>query len=177
MGSAGGARQGGFALTLVFFAVIALEGQAHAGEILAESGVFIGDTTAQYSLNVSGPGSLTVYLNDYKWPTPVADLTLEIASQGKILGQLKGSGEETVTLTGPGTYYAYIMGNATGALDVGAYGVTADFQAAAPPPPPVPLPGGFTLLLGGVAAALWWVRRKAPSVSSTMNSETVMYVK
>lgn len=149
------------ALTLVLFGAIAFEGQAHADQVLAETGVFVGDPTAQYSLNVSSAGSLSVYLTDYHWPSPLADLTVEIASPTKILGQMKGAGHETLSLSGPGTYYAYVMGDASGPLNIGAYGLKADFQPLSDTPSTVPLPGSVSLLLGGIAALLWSVRRKS----------------
>jgi hypothetical protein len=147
-------------LTLLLFGTIAFEGQAHAGQILADTGVFSGESTAQYSMTVSGAGTLSVNLIDYAWTSPLADLTLEIASPTQILGQLKGAGEETVSLSGAGTYYAYVTGMGTGRYDIGAYGLKANFQLLSSPTP-VPLPGSISLLLGGVLVMMWSMRRNA----------------
>jgi hypothetical protein len=144
------------ALTLLLFGAIAFEGQAHAGQILAETGVFVGNSGAEYSLTLSTPGSLTVNLIDYGWTSPLTDLAVEITSGTKVLGQLTGTGHETLSVSGPGTYYAYVTGTGTGPLDIGAYGLRLDYQAMAP----VPLPASISLLLGGVAALLWHARRK-----------------
>lgn len=149
------------ALMLVFFGATALEGQAHAGQILAETGVFVGDTAAEYSLNISSAGSLSMNLMDYAWPSPLSGLTLEITSATQVLGQMSGAGLQTLSITAPGTYYAYVTGDATGPLDVGAYGLTANFQALGQTP--VPLPASISLLLGGIAAMLWSARRKVPA--------------
>jgi hypothetical protein len=67
-----------------------------------------------------------------------------------------------VSLNGPGTYYAYVVGDATGPLNVGAYGLVANFQAMGQTAP-VPLPASISLLLGGIAATLWSLRRKVRS--------------
>ncbi len=149
-----------FALTQLLFGAIALESQAHAGEVLADSGVFFGQGAAKYSLNASGPGMLSVNLTDYQWTSPLADLTLEISSGTQILAEMTGAGQTTVSLIGPGTYYAYVMGDGIGPLGVGAYGLLGNFQALNQPTP-VPLPASISLLLGGIAATLWSVRRNS----------------
>jgi hypothetical protein len=61
-------------------------------------------------------------------------------------------------VNGPGTYYAYVTGSASGPLDVGAYGLKLGFQALGQTTP-VPLPASISLLLGGLAALLWYARR------------------
>jgi hypothetical protein len=147
------------AAILVLFTSVLIARQAHAGQILEETGLFVGQTSAQYSLNVSSAGTLSLNLIDYAWPSPLSDLTLQIASPTQILGQMSGAGIDSLALSGPGTYYAYVTGSATGSLDLGAYGLIADFQAT-----PVPLPASISLLLGGIAATLWSMRRKGRAV-------------
>jgi hypothetical protein len=150
------------ALTLLLFGAIAFKGQAHAGEIQFDTSAFVGETATQYSFNVSSAGSLNLSLLDYHWPTsPLTGLMLEIESPTSILGQWNGAGMQTLSLSGPGTYYALVTGTTAGPSVMGAYGLEIDFQAAGPTP--VPLPASISLLLGGFIALLWSARRGAVS--------------
>ena len=158
--------------SLALLGIIAFGGQAKAGQIMAETGVFVGQTEAQYSMNVTSTGSLTVNLFDYAWPGPLADLTLEIASPTQILGQMSAAGTDTVMLTAPGTYYAYVTGNAANSpLGLGAYGLSANFKPSGQAAP-VPLPASLSLLIGGIAVTVWSVRRKGRAVDHTDRERT-----
>ncbi|HTB66244.1 MAG TPA: hypothetical protein VK727_08450 [Steroidobacteraceae bacterium] len=155
------ARLVALALTLLLFGAIAFEDQAHAGQILTQTGAFVGPSeAAEYSMNITSPGTLTMNLIDYGWPSPLAALTLDILSPTAVVGQMTGAGLETLSLTAPGTYYAFVNAvAATGHLEGGSYGLTADFQALGSTP--VPLPASISLLLGGLMVLLWSARRKA----------------
>ena len=142
--------------TVILFLALAFALPAHAGEIVFDdTSVLIGNASSysSYSFNVDSGGELQVNLSDFGWPSPLSGLTVEIASPTQLLGTLKGSGQVDFALSGPGTYYAYVIGAAQGPLDIGAYCLQGDFQ-------PVPLPASLSLLLGGVAATVWSMRRR-----------------
>ena len=148
-------------LTIIVFAVLAFVGPARADSlVLAQTGLVVGNQTAQYSINIPSAGTLDLQLTDFDWPSPMAALTLEIATPTQILQTRSGAGDLKLSLSGAGTYYAYVIGKAAGTLNLGAFGVLGTFQ----PLSPVPLPGSVSLLIAGMFALLWSMRRRHRSV-------------
>jgi hypothetical protein len=156
-------------LAVVLFALLALVGPAHADSlVLAQTGLVIGNQTAEYSINIPSSGTLDLQLQDFDWPSPLASMTLEIATPTTILQTLSGTGDLNLSLSGAGTYYAYVSGSATGALDIGAFGLLGNFE---PLVAPVPLPASVSLLFAGLVATFWSLRRNGrkggvPSVAA-----------
>ena len=162
-----------FTASSVLFAALAAHGEAHADTlVLAESGLIIGQGTDSYSFDASNAGTLSLTLTDFKWPTnSFTDLTLQIASASGILETLNGSGQASVQLSGPGTYYAYVTGTAGASslgINMGAFGLTGTLTS------PVPLPTSISLLLAGGLAMLWSMRRRAKPQSALLEGARML---
>jgi len=100
-----------------------------------------------YAFNVSGPGELSVHLYDLNWPDSLKDLSCSILSPTNVLGYISTPGEFDVRVGQAGMFYAYVVGLAGGALNVGMYSLHIDFT---PNATPVPLPDAVRLLLVGL---------------------------
>ena len=127
---------------------------AHADAMLvSDTGEIRGTTTntVSYSFNVSGPGSVSVSLVDVGFNSALSNLSLTLAGS-KPLGQLTGAGAETFDISGAGTYFAYVTGQATSPssglhLNLGLYSLNISFSPLAA----VPLPPGFALMASALA--------------------------
>jgi hypothetical protein len=100
-----------------------------------------------YAFSVSGPGELSVHLYDLQWPDSLKDLSCSILSPTNVLGYISTPGEFDVRVGQAGMFYAYVVGLAGGALNVGMYSLHIDFT---PNATPVPLPDAIRMLLVGL---------------------------
>jgi hypothetical protein len=126
---------------------------AQAGQIFSASQLIEGTSvisSVSYTFNVSGPGVLTVDLDDLTWPTQLSDLTFTATSSSSVIGQLNGAGQASFDLTSGGTIYAYVTGEATNPTSGPAYGVGLYSLAVGFTPAPVPLPASVALLLAAL---------------------------
>lgn len=126
---------------------------ARADQIFSDGHLIQGTaviSSVGYAFNVSGPGVLTVDLDDLTWPTPLTDLTFTATTSSKVIGQLNGAGQESFDLTAGGTIYAYVTGEATNPSTGPDYGVGLYTLAVGFTPAPVPLPASIALLLAAL---------------------------
>lgn len=159
-------------LTAVLFALLGIIRDAHADSVvLAESGLVVGASQTQtFSFTTPSAGTLDVQLADLDWPSPLANLALDITSDSQVIGTLSGSGARDFTIGSAGVYYAHLTGQTTGSLDLGAYGLIAYFDSAAS----VPLPASVTLLLGGLIATAWSLRRRRAPADCLLRNQNVI---
>jgi hypothetical protein len=126
---------------------------APAGQIFSGSQLIEGTSavsSVSYTFNISGPGVLTVALDDLDWPTSLSGLSFTATTSSNVIGQLDGAGQETIDLTSGGTIYAYVTGEATNPTSGPAYGVGLYTLAVGFTPAPVPLPASLALLLAAL---------------------------
>jgi hypothetical protein len=136
-------------IALVLGAVAA--SPAQASQIFAGSQLIEGTSvvsSVSYSFNVSGPGVLTVNLEDMQWPTSLSDLTFTATTPSSVIGLMDGAGQASFNVTGGGTIYAYVTGEATApttGMDygIGLYSINVGFT-------PVSLPPSVLLLLAAL---------------------------
>jgi hypothetical protein len=123
---------------------------AHAGLIVSSSTLLQGTSVisdVKYTFNVSGPGTLNVNLTDMVWPASLNDLSFTAATSSSVIGQINGPGQASFDITGGGTIYAFVTGEATNpttgpAYGLGLFNLNIDFT-----PSVVPLPASLGLLL------------------------------
>lgn len=161
------------ALVLVAWAL----GSAHSARadtlLISPTELFSGETAAGYQVNVPGPGTLFVDLfnNDYS-PGAQSDLSLVVASGADVLGSLANvtgySQLPSLSFESATTLFAYVVGEATGSLNLGEYTLSVVFRPTGDgPPSPVPLPPSIWLLLGGLAAVGGVLRYGMPRMHAT----------
>jgi hypothetical protein len=142
-----------FAAALALGAALLGSAAAQAGQIFSSSQLIEGTSvisSVSYTFNVSGPGVLTVDLDDMTWPTQLSDLTFTATTSSNVIGQLDGAGQASFDLTSGGTIYAYVTGEATNPTTGPAYGVGLYTLAVGFTPAPVPLPTSLALLLAAL---------------------------
>jgi hypothetical protein len=123
---------------------------ALADEVL-DSGVTVvsGSSSQTVTLQAPSAGTLTVTLDNLPLEGYLSSLGLLMTTSTSPLQSAWAYVPASETLTesfnvGPGTYFAHIMGEAGGTLDLGIYSVDVTFT------PSVPLPGSGWMLLTGV---------------------------
>ena len=127
------------------------------GALVQSSVLVSGNQSSMYSVNVNGPGVLTVQLENISWPERLAHLDCSIYSNSGFLHALQGTAEWQFMTTGPGSFYASVFAGAGGLLNIGLFSIKVTFQ---PSGALVPLPAGVWLL--GSVAGLFGVRRAWP---------------
>lgn len=126
---------------------------AHASQIFTDSHLIQGTgvvSSVSYSFSVSGPGVLTIDLDDLDWTAGLTDLTFTATTSSNVIGQLTGAGKASFNLTAGGTIYAYVTGEATNPSTGPAYGVGLYTLAVGFTPAPVPLPASVEMLLAAL---------------------------
>lgn len=146
------------AASLILMAAVLGSNAARADQVFSDSHMLTGTSVISdvgYKFSLSGPGTLSVSLKDLSWPTSsLTDLSFSAFSGGSamnLLGQFDGAGTANYDITGAGTFYAYVTGEATNPINGPAYGVglyTLDVNFT----PAVPLPASLGLLLAALAA-------------------------
>jgi hypothetical protein len=144
------------AAALVLIATLAGSYAARADQILADSHMLQGTSVISdvgYAFTVSGPGKLDISLQDLSWPTSsLSDLSFSADTPNSVIGQFNGAGTASYDITGGGTIYAYVTGEATNPASgpqygIGLYTLKIDFTPSA-----VPLPASLGLLLAALLA-------------------------
>jgi hypothetical protein len=143
--------------------------RAHADPVrsspLLQSSVLVsGNYSNLYSLNVNGPGVLTVTLENISWPSRLAQLDCAVYSNSGLLQSLNDTTVWKFETTGPGQFYASILAQAGGSLHLGLFSINVSFE---PSGTVVPLPAGVWLL--GSVLGLYGLRRALNSVRFVFN--------
>jgi hypothetical protein len=126
----------------------------------SQTNLFSGSASADFSVNVPGPGDLLVQLSSINVGSWVdANLSLSLNSASSLLGSASGvTGSDLLSplpVSGPETVFVNLTGQATGSLDLGLYSVNVVFE---PQGTTVPLPGALVLLLSGLVGILGGAR-------------------
>jgi hypothetical protein len=127
---------------------------AQAGLIMSSSTLVQGTSAVsdvKYTFNVSGPGTLDVSLTDMVWPASLNALSFTAATSSSVIGQINGAGQGSFDVTGGGTLYAYVTGEATNPANGPAYGLGLFNLQINFTPSAVPLPASLSLLLASLA--------------------------
>ena len=133
-------------------------GSACASTVMYDSAGFIqGQQSFVESFNITTSGTLTVSLSSVPWLDSVTDLSVFVSTPSGVLGPATGPGTESTTV-GPGMIYVHWFGDASGAYDLGVYGLKVTFQPNGVTP--VPLPGSLLLLLSGIGFLMAWQYRR-----------------
>jgi len=131
-------------------------GSAIASQVLYDGiGLISGQQTVSDSFSVSGPGTLTVTLQDMAFPTALASLDLMVSNSRSLLGPESGPGTESFQVGGPEQIYVQALATAEGPLNTGVYGLNVMWRSAAP----VPLATSVAFLASGLVL-LGWQRRQ-----------------
>jgi hypothetical protein len=138
-------------------------GAANASTVLYDNAGFVqGQQSFSQTLNLSGPGVLTVTLSNISWPESLSSLNFVLSTAAGPIAPSMGAGTESFQVDG-GRLFALWFGQAAEGpqdpQDLGLYGLKIVFQPYAPPPP-VPLPATGFLLLAGLALLAWRLRRR-----------------
>lgn len=131
--------------------------------LLAQTTLVVGSQSTVDSFSTSGAGTVNVHLANLDWPTQLQSLSFLATSASQVLWSDAGSGsvsneQATFHVNSGGTYFAHIMAQAGGSLDIGLYSLLVTFTPSASP---VPLPASGWMLLTGmfVLAGLAWAAR------------------
>jgi hypothetical protein len=132
-------------------------GQTLASQVMYDGvGFIFGQQTVTDSFSVSGPGTLTVTLQDMSFPSPLANLDLVVSTAQGLLGPETAAGTTSYKLTGSEQVYVQALATAEGPLNAGVYGLDVMWKPAIAP---VPLPASLALLASGLMLLAWQHRR------------------
>jgi hypothetical protein len=142
---------------LVATAGLGLADTACAGtQVLNAAGWVQGQSALTDDFMVTGPGTLTVTIQDYVLPTSLQSLTFNLFGTGSatpnLMGSMSGAGTEQFKINTGQRLSAQLYAVAGGAADVGLYGETLTFTPAGSP---VPLPRSGGLLVAGLGVIGW----------------------
>ncbi len=133
-------------------------GSAFAATVMYDSAGFIqGQQSFVEAFNITTPGTLTVSLSSVSWLDTVTDLNAFVSTPSGVVGSAMGPGTES-TNVGPGMVYVHWFGDASGAYDLGVYGLKVTFQPSGVSA--VPLPDSLLLLVSGIGFLLAWQCRR-----------------
>lgn len=146
--------------------------RAHADLVapasLVQNSVLVsGSHASVYSLNVSGPGVLTVKLENLSWPERLAQLNCSVFSKDGLVQALNGSAEWSFAINGPASFYASVFADAAGRFKLGLYSIKVTFQSAASL---VPVPAAAWLL--GSVLGMFGIRRVMPALRFAWRRES-----
>ena len=125
-----------------------------ADDPLQQTAFVFGQQTNLYAFNTTGPGTLSVTLQDWAFPVALQQLSASILFQDQSWSLTESSTQSnqwllSLPVSTGGTFDAFVAaegGTVPGLpFTVGAYSMTIDFQPSA-----VPLPPAIDLLLGGM---------------------------
>ncbi len=148
---------------LTAFVVLAVSTQfVRASQVIYDGvGFLVGTQSFEDTFSLSGPGTLSVTLTDFDWPSPLSSLDMVVSTAQGALGPESGAGTVNYQISNPSTVSAQWFGTAAGPLDTGLVGLEVQFTPSATT---VPLPTSIVLLLSGLAF-LVWQRRMRPAAS------------
>jgi hypothetical protein len=130
---------------------------AQASQVLYDGvGFFQGSQSFEDTFSVSGPGTLSLTLTDFGWPTPLANLEMTVGTVQGLLGPEVGAGVVSDQIVGASTISAQWFGTAAGALDTGLVGLEVQWTpSSGSGATAVPLPKTVGLLLSGLLLFAW----------------------
>jgi hypothetical protein len=124
--------------------------------MLNAAGWVQGSTALTDDFQVPGPGTLTVTLENYVFPSALQAVQFDLygtsSSTPHLMGSMSAAGSESFQVDSAQRLSAQLFAVAGGAADVGLYGWTLTFTPAGAP---VPLPASGGLLLAGLGAIGW----------------------
>lgn len=132
-------------------------GTAHAESVLlTDTSLVSGSESSVFSFETPGAGTVSVQLTNLDWPQPLYSLSFLAATPTHVMASWADPGSPTgVNLTfqvpSGGRYFADVMAQAGGSLDLGVYSMCIKFT---PSTPTVALPASGVLLLTGILAML-----------------------
>jgi hypothetical protein len=131
---------------------------ANADPFLPGSGVTLvsGSSSQTVPFQITSAGTLTVTLDNLPLGQRLDSLSFMMSTATTPMQSSWTPVANTDTESfkvGPGTYFAHIMGDAGGSLDLGIYGLYVSFQ-----PTVVPLPASGWMLLTGVFVMIGFTR-------------------
>ena len=124
--------------------------------LLDSSKLIAGSATTLDSILVPLAGTVTITLCDLAWPAPFTTLSLALTDSHATLAHLATPGAVSFDVSAPGQYFAFVFGQAQGALNMGLYSIHVSL---APSVSPLPLPAAAWLLLSGLAGLSSFRRR------------------
>jgi hypothetical protein len=151
---------------------------AHAEKfVIEQSGMISGTQSFVIPMKITNAGRLTVELADLAWLSRLSNLSFSVArdktfrpdSQGstqEVLGKDVLSALYTFDLNGPGQYYAYVTGTASGKYGLGLFSVKLSFNETAAT---VPVPAAGLLLLSALGGLAAWKRRVSRRIFRRVN--------
>jgi hypothetical protein len=134
-------------------------GSARAAEVIFDGTGFLqGQQSFTDAFSVSGPGTLSVTLDNVSWPEQLSSLNLVLGTANGLLGPEMGAGSESFKINSGGKVFAQWFGTAQGPMDVGVYSMKIMFTPAGQLA--VPLPASAALLASGLALLVWQRRHR-----------------
>ena len=116
--------------------------------LLSDTTMVFGTQSAVFSFDAPTAGTVTATLENESWPTPLSSLSFLATSASQTLSSWSAPVAQAESFqVGPGSYFAHIMAQATGPLNLGVFSLRLSF---APSVGPVPLPASDWLLVIGV---------------------------
>jgi hypothetical protein len=119
--------------------------------LVASTDLVAGTSTATFSFNAPGSGTVTARLASLPWPVPLSALSFSATTATDTLTPWGGPGGDMSTpyvetfQVGAGTYFAHVVATAGGELYLCLYSLMLTFTPSA-----VPLPTAAGLLLIGL---------------------------
>ena len=149
-------------LAVVLLLGLARSPLAHAENLLLATTTMVsGTSSATYSFDAPGSGTVTAEISSVPWPVPLSALSFTATTATSTLASWSSASASAMALSpgdttttsqvetfqvGPGTYFAHVMATAGGSLDLGLYSMMLTFTPSA-----VPLPTAAGMLLIGLA--------------------------
>lgn len=134
--------------------------------LLSDTTLVSGSQSSTFSFQAPGSGTLSLQLTDIDWPQALSSLSVTAGNGQQLLASWMDNGSQSTGSLSfqvtSGQYFADVLADAGGALDLGAYSLSVQFTPAASP---VPLPASGLLLLGGLAC-VFVLRRAAHAATS-----------
>src|ERR1700722_19266187 len=93
------------AVALTLTAALLGTSVAQADQIFSTSQLIEGTSvisSVNYQFNVSGPGTLSIDLQDLTWPTSLSDLSFTLSTASTVIGQFSGAGTQTFNIASGG---------------------------------------------------------------------------
>lgn len=123
--------------------------------LLNDTTLVSGSESSVFSFQAPGPGTVTVELTNLDWPQPLSSLSFLAGNASHVMSSWTesdpgspGSANLTFQVAAGGRYFADVIAQAGGSLDLGVYSMCIKFS---PPTSTVPLPASGGLLLIGIA--------------------------
>jgi hypothetical protein len=130
---------------------------ARASSVLVNAAGWVeGSAALTDDFQVAGPGTLTVTLEDYVFPSALSAVQFDLYGTGSaaphLMGTMSGAGQESFQVNSGMRLSAQLYAVAGGAADIGLYGWKLTFT---PQGAPVPLPSTGGLLIAGLVILGW----------------------